>query len=183
MIKRIAAIIMSVLMISAIAFTASAASGINDDEQRLIDAYKNASANGFTFNDSTMNQIEIYFMRDGVDITAEQADGVISYLNEAVSYFGSTGATSLQALSTEQKQHLFQIIKDGAAVVGLTVSYDAANKLFCVYTADGELVYSDAAVIKTTGADYTPAVVTFAVVLMLACAAVVTAKKKGLMQR
>ncbi len=183
MIKRIAAIIMSVLMISAIAFSASAASGINDEEQRLIDAYKDAGINGFVFNESTINQIEIYFMRDGVDITAEQTDGVISYLNEAVSYFGSTGASSLHALSNEQRQHLFEIVKNGAAVVDLTVHYDAANKLFQVYTADGELVYSDASVIKTTGADYTPAVVTFAVVLMLACAAAVAAKKKGLMQR
>ena len=183
MFKRIAAVIMSVLMISAVAFSASAASGINDNEQKLIDAYKSANANGFTFNDYTLNQIEIYFMRDGVDITAEQADQVIAYLNEAVSYFSSTGASSLDALSTQQKQHLLEVVRNGAAVVGLTVNYDAANKLFHVYTADGELVFSDAAVIKTTGADYTPAIITFVVVLMLACAAVVTAKKKGLMQR
>ena len=122
-------------------------------------------------------------MRDGVDITADQADQVIAYLNEAVSYFANTGATSLQSLSTEQKQHLLEIVRNGAAVVGLTVSYDAASKMFQVYTADGELVYYSAVVIKTTGADYTPAIITFAVVLMLACAAVVAAKKKGLMQR
>lgn len=183
MIKRIAAIIMSILMISAVAFSASAASGINTDEQRLIDAYKNAKANGYYFDEYTINQIEIYFMRDGVDITADQADQVIAYLNEAVSYFANTGATSLQSLSTEQKQHLLEIVRNGAAVVGLTVSYDAASKMFQVYTADGELVYSSAVVIKTTGADYTPAIITFAVVLMLACAAVVAAKKKGLMQR
>lgn len=183
MIKRIAAIIMSVLMISAVAFSASAASGINTDEQRLIDAYKSANANGYYFDEYTINQIEIYFMRDGVDITADQADQVIAYLNEAVSYFANTGATSLHALSNEQRQHLFEIVKNGAAVVDLTVHYDAANKLFQVYTADGELVYSSAVVIKTTGADYTPAIITFAVVLMIACAAVVAAKKKGLMQR
>lgn len=183
MIKRIAAVIMSVLMISAIAFTASAASGINENEQRLIDAYRDATINGFYFDDPTMNQIEVYFTRDGVDITSEQADQVIVYLDEAVSYFGSTGAESLQALTSSQRQHLFEIITNGANVVGLTVSYDAVNKLFQVYTADGELVYSSAVVIKRTGADYTPAIVTFAVVLMLAGAAAFAAKKKGLMQR
>ena len=51
-------------------------------------------------------------MRDGVDITAEQADQVIAYLTEAVSYFSSTGASSLDALSTQQKQHLLEVLRN-----------------------------------------------------------------------
>lgn len=183
MIKRIAAVIMSVLMISSAAFSCYAATAVNDHEQRLIDAYKSASANGYTFDDYTINQIEIYFMRDSVDITSQQADQVIGYLDEAVSYFKNTGASSLQALSTQHKQHILEIVRNAAAVVGLTVNYDAANKLFQVYTADGELVFSSVEVIKNTGADGTPSIVIFSVILALAFAAAAAAKKKGLMHR
>ncbi|MGN1456486.1 MAG: hypothetical protein ACI4XP_00880, partial [Acutalibacteraceae bacterium] len=99
-----------------------------------------------------INQAENYF--NTVDITDEQANQVISGIEDAKDYLTSTGASSFNALSAEQVDTFVSKCQSAVAPVNLTLSYTKSNNNVSIVDNDGSTVFT-ATVSSVTGGSTT----------------------------
>ncbi|MGN1456626.1 MAG: hypothetical protein ACI4XP_01580, partial [Acutalibacteraceae bacterium] len=123
--KKILKVLSVGLLSAAVAVSASSvafAAGINEAEQKILDElHTTVTMNGVekTLPADYINQAENYF--NTVDITDEQANQVISGIEDAKAYLTSTGASSFSALSTEQVDTFVSKCQSAVAPVNLTL--------------------------------------------------------------
>lgn len=181
--KIIAVLLALILLLIPMSLTASA-TAINADEQRIIDCLsQKATINDVEFNipKNYVTQAENYLKT--VDVTTEQADEIIAYLEQAIeiikdSHIKST--TDLDVLSYADKKEILDCGKKAALVVGAVLVYDGDH--IVITNEAGEIVFNDDPIVKTTGAnvDFTSIAVSAGVVVLLLAASFVVARKKGL---
>lgn len=161
--KKLSAILISVVLAAASAVSAFAA-GINSSEQAVLDELsKGVSMSGgvMYIPDEYINQAESYF--NTIDMTEEESEEIIAVIKQGESFLESSGASNISDLTFEQKEVLLGYGEKAVAVLGMTMSYDFSAKTLTVYGADGEVAFSaspslskDGTVvenpIKTTGA-------------------------------
>ena len=133
--KKLSAILASATVI-AMASVPAFAAGINSAEQAVLDKLSevNTSYNGgfITNADEMLNQAENYF--NTIDMTDAESKEIIADINDAVDYLKSQGASTVKDLNKAQKQELFTYGQKAANVIGVTVSYDKATRLFLLQT-------------------------------------------------
>ena len=182
--KRIIAVLLSLMLILIpMSITASAAA-INDDEQRIIDCLsQKAEINGkkFIVPKNYVTQAENFLKT--IDATKAQADEIIACVEETIKILKAsklTKTSDLKVLPYEDKAQILALGKQAAAAVGGVLVYD--GELVIVTNAEGETVFSDAPIVKTTGAqlDYTSVAAFAAVVVLVLATSFVVARKKGL---
>lgn len=181
--KIIAMLLAVVLLLVPMSLTASA-TAINADEQRILDCLtQKAGINGATFKIplNYITQAENYLKT--VDVTKEQADEVISFLEKAIKIVKDshiTQTTDLDVLPYEDKEIILDCGKKAAAAAGATLIYDGDHVV--ITNAEGVEVFNDDPIVKTTGAgvDFTTVAVSAFVVVALLSAAFVVARKKEL---
>lgn len=182
--KKVTAILVALMLTAMTAVTAFAA-GINAAEQAVLDEISASS-----FISGFANDAENYF--NTIEMTADESSQIIAIIKEGNSYYASTGAKSVDDLTYEQKEQLFNYGQSAVGVLGMTMSYDKTSKTVTIYAPDGTVVFTgtptdlagggssnggssnggstgivDSNIIKTTGAD-----VNFSGIIAVSAAAV-----------
>lgn len=141
--KKLSAIIAASAIV-AMASVSSFAAGINSAEQSVLDKLSavNSSYNGgfITNANEMLNQAENYF--NTIDLTDAESQEIISYIDDGEAYIKSVGAKTVNDLTAAQKQELFGYGQKAAGVIGVTVSYNKADKTVSAKDKNGNAIVS-----------------------------------------
>jgi hypothetical protein len=121
--KKLSAIFVALLLVAATAMTAFAA-GINENEQKVLDAIKGSvkiKGVEMVWPDAYVNQAENYF--NTIDMTSEQADKIIAVINEGKTYLEGTCNANIPDCTLEQKKALFEYLPRVMAPTGGSASH------------------------------------------------------------
>lgn len=184
--KKMLAMVLAVVLVMAFGVTALAATDVNENEQKILDAVaKTETIDGKTvaIPADLQNEVQTYLMRDGVDLTAEQTATIVEKIEACFDVVVENGAASTEAIQNlpyEAKSQLLTLAQEAAEVVGLTATYDSASKSLVFTDADNNVVAKTETVLKVTGADTTMLVLVAAAVVVLLAGGVIVAKKNRL---
>ena len=182
--KKVIAILLSLMLVVIPMSITASATAINADEQRVIDCLsQKAEVNGkkFIVPKNYVTQAENFLKT--IDATKAQANEIISCVEEAIDILQASDLTKtsdLKVLPYEDKAQILALGKKAAQAVDCVLIYNGKNVV--VTNAKGETVFDDAPIVKTTGVDfdYTSIVVTVAAITLIVAAAFVVSKKSGL---
>lgn len=122
--KKIIAILVAVLTISACAFSASAATGISADEKKIINALSQkitmASGKVVALPDKYINQAEDYLTK--AELTSDQITSILGYINNAQNAVKASKAQSLSVAEENVKKEVVKEAQAAAAVINATLS-------------------------------------------------------------
>jgi len=185
--KLITAIVVALTctLYSTVAF---AATGLNAQEQAILTQLKaGVTVGGTTYNIPAeyINQAETEFMKDGVDVTADQAGVISANITEAAAVMQKAGVTDPMALSAADKKAIVAAVQEAAAAMDYKVSIDTAASgsapvTVTVVSQSGSTVFSNKNVINQTGYDLNATVAVIAFLAVVAAASVTVASKKKL---
>lgn len=197
--KKLVTVLLVVAMIAVMAIPAFAATGVNANEQAVLDKlseYKEMGKNEWKFYipDKYVTSAKNYFVGD-CDMTEEEKDVIIAYIEEgaqivkkeadAAKFDGSV--YNLNTMSQESRSAVLVLGQKACAEVDLNLVYNSAeNKVIITTVKDGTVVFESAPVVKTTGEDFpiTAMTIGLAVVFVLVAgtaAMLVVSKRKGLL--
>lgn len=173
--------ILVVMMLSVLSICAFAAPALNEHEQKIYDAYtKTVTVAGkeIKLDAEWVNLGKNYMLREDVNITAEQAEKILGYIDEAekVAKTAKT-ASEATAFGKEINNKIIDLAAKAAAVVELKTV--VANDHVTFIDAETNKVVAEAdATIKATGAENSvmPAVVLCVLVVLTAVGAVCVRK-------
>ena len=174
--------LVAIIAISLLAVTAFAASSVNADEQRTLDAAGETvtvAGKDYKLDAAWLNECKNYFLKDDVDLTAAQADEIIGYIKQVQDLVKTSPYVKDLRFTPEINKQAFALINKAAAVNGVTFTY--SNGTFTVTDASGAVIFTTTATIKPTGANgfVLPAVV-LASLLVVAGAGAFCVKKFAL---
>ena len=197
--KKLVCMLFVLALIASLSFSVFAASGINANEQAVLDKLSTGKVigdNGWTFEvpQEYINTAKNYFAGD-CDMTETEKDAILAYINkgmdivkkEADAQEFSGTEYSLSKMSQAARTEVLELGKDACAEVDLNLVYDAKANEVVITPVDSETpVFESAPVIKTTGESFpvTAASVVAAVSVVLVMGTVamfVVAKKNGLL--
>lgn len=122
--KKIIAILVAVLTISACAFSASAATGISADEKKIINALSQkitmASGKVVALPDKYINQAEDYLTK--AELTSDQITSILGYIKNAQNAVKASKAQSLSVAEENVKKEVVKEAQAAAAVINATLS-------------------------------------------------------------
>ena len=132
-----ASMLSALVAVSAVA-TVSAAAGINDAEQQVLDSLNAGieleSGEVLEVPPGRINEAENYFAQDDVDLDQEQAGSIVAQIDAAKDYIIETGITSWSELDDSMRSELISFAQSAADDAGLEVSISADGN---VSTATG----------------------------------------------
>ncbi|MBQ3409313.1 MAG: LPXTG cell wall anchor domain-containing protein [Clostridia bacterium] len=138
--KKLTAIV-ATLLVAATIFATKSHAFSKADLQEYMTTQKDFTGTELIIRSKDKAKLESFFKK--TEITDEQAEKIKGYIDEAVKYMNEDGAKSPNKVSTkEKKQRLLQFAKDAAAVLNLTVSYDASEERLDIYDANGKFIDS-----------------------------------------
>ena len=180
--KKVIAILFTVLMLSTLCLPAFAASDINADEQRVIDVLDDVvnskAGKKMTLKVSDINHAKNFMMRDEINLTKAQAAEIIAGADKCYDIVVASGleAEKLTDMKDADRKALLAAANEAGAPVGVTVEYNFADDKV-EFTYQGTIIATVEPTIKITGADYTMLfVIMGAAVVALAALAVVVKK-------
>lgn len=166
--------------------TVFAASGINAAEQTILnklDTTVTVGSDTVKLPNQYKNQAYNYMLSDGVDFTQQQAKDVSAKMDECIALVESEQASSLKDLSSKTQQALLTKAQEAASIVGLVLSFDAANGTVIIKNTNGQVIANSDKTIKATGFDATSIYASMAAFVALLAACGVVAKKKNLFHK
>ncbi len=183
--KRLGSMLMVLALLVAIPLSASASSGINAHEQRILDALSEPiQLEGRTTSlpAQYINQARTYVMRADVDLTSSEANQIIGYINQARDLVINGGFSSFSEMPQSFLNQLIELAQRAAAVIGLTLSFDLSSGLpvITIVSDSGEVVVDGDNVIKQTGLGVTASAVVLLGLTGAVGACGVVAKKRNL---
>ena len=191
--KILAFIIAAAIMLSVVAFSASAAGTFGDYEQKLIDLIGtdteikiDGELAKIHVPDNYVNQAKTYFASTEGDINEEQYKEIVSYIEagkkqiiDAVeadhSLVLANGEVDIAHTPKEVKKSVLEQGQKACEVVDMKLEYTGEKVV--ITTDAGEQVFSDEPIVKTTGADMSVAFGMAFVMFAVAVTAVFAAKK------
>ena len=138
--KRVTILIATILVALSIFATKSAAF-TKADLYDYMTTKKNFTGTELIIRNSDKAKLESFFKK--TEITDAQAEQIKGYIEAAVKYMNEDGAKSPNKVSTTEKKHvLLQFAKDAAAVLNMSVKYDASEERLDIYDANGKFIDS-----------------------------------------
>lgn len=175
MIKKIIAASVSAVMMFAMTVSAFAAGTVDANAQAILD-----ELNAKKVPAEYVSQAKNYFEKDGVSVTADQAQVIITNIDEAAAIAKAAGLKTKDDLlkaSTATIESIVAKAQAAAAVLNLKVTYDAKTGIVTIIDSSSKVIFTTNVGTKKTGADSmsTVAVISF-LGLAVATLAVVTKK-------
>lgn len=134
---------------------ALAATGISDAEQLILDKLKSgAEINGEMsyLPIAYLNQAENELISNEVDLTVEQADVIISKIDEAVELISAMGNVDMNSLpNSEAALKLLTVATEAANAIDYEVSLDIVNSSIDVRNSEGDTVFIAKNMVNQTG--------------------------------
>ena len=123
-----ASMLSALVAVSAVA-TVSAAAGINDAEQQVLDSLDAGieleSGEVLEVPDGRINEAENYFAQDDVDLDQEQAGSIVAQIDAAKDYIIETGITSWSELDDSMRSELVSFAQSAADDANLKITVTA----------------------------------------------------------
>ena len=139
-IKRVTLALATILVALSIFATKSAAF-TKADLYDYMTTKKDFTGTELIIRNSDKAKLESFFKK--TEITDAQAEQIKGYIEAAVNYMNEDGAKSPNKVSTTEKKHrLLQFAKDAAAVLNMSVKYDASEERLDIYDANGKFIDS-----------------------------------------
>ncbi len=192
--KKLACLMVVAVLLAVSMIPAFAASGINKNEQELLNYVKTAYVvNGTTITvpQEYMTALENVFAN--VDVTDAQYKEIKAILDEALAFCKSKNLTEIDDITkTGSTQTLLDYARKALAVIGCTLATkgslkDADHGTLIIYDANGKVIAElhpaiiksgkSSGVVDKTGADYTSAAICGVSAVAVLAAASVAVKK------
>lgn len=123
-----ASMLSALVAVSAVA-TVSAAAGINDAEQQVLDnlgtGIELESGETLEVPAGKVAEAENYFAQDDVDLDQDQADSIVAQIDAAKDYIIETGITSWAELTDDMRSELTGMAQTAADNAGLDITVSA----------------------------------------------------------
>ncbi len=188
--KKLLALLTTMALALVFASGVMAATDINVHEQKLIDKFTTGAViDGETvvLAVEEINLAKNFFMRDEIDLTEEDVNGLLAAIDEIIVIAQAAKAQNFSDLSNSDKLAVVAIAEAAVAAiesVELTFSYDFDTNIASILNADGavlaqSVVGDDSTVIKDTANDLTMTWVILAGLMLLVGASFVVGHKKG----
>lgn len=135
----------AILLIAALAaltiFATKSSAFSKADLQEYMTTKKDFTGTQLIIRESDKAKLASFFKK--TEMTDAQATKIRDYIDQAVKYMNADGAKSPNKMSTTEKKHkLLQFAKDAAAVLNMSVKYDASEERLDIYDANGKFVDS-----------------------------------------
>ena len=135
------AILLATIMVALTVFATKSAAFSKADLYDYMTTKKDFTGTELIIRNGDKVKLESFFKK--TEITDEQAEKIKNYIEEAVNYMNEDGAKSPNKVSTTEKKHrLLQFAKDAAAVLNMSVKYDASEERLDIYDANGKFIDS-----------------------------------------
>lgn len=181
--KMIGSALMALGLIIAAPLSAAASTGINANEQAILDELNV----GITLEGRTtylpaqyINQATTYLQRSDVDVTSSESAQIISYIQKARSLAENSGYSSFSEMPTDFVNQLIALAQNAASVLGLTLSFDVNGGVVTIVSDSGDVVVDGSGVIKQTGFDFSASAAVIIALMGAVGACAVVAKKRNL---
>lgn len=181
--KKIGSALLVLGLLVASPLAASASSGINANEQRILDALSTPiqlEGRSTTLPAQYINQARNYSLRADVDITSSQADEIIGYINEGRALAEGSGYSYFSEMPASLQNQLLALAQKAAAVLGLTISFDFNTGIVTIISESGDVVVDGSGVIKQTGFDFSTSSAVMIALMGVVGTCAVVAKKRNL---
>ncbi|MDD2495821.1 MAG: hypothetical protein PHV07_05150 [Oscillospiraceae bacterium] len=170
--KKIIATITIVMLVVLSVLSASAATQINTDEQKVLDALSGSittSDGSVTIPDSYINQVKQYLLAKEIDAT--EATTILAKINEAKTVTKTVPGTSFTKvydnMTSATKNNVIGIAQDAADVAGATLTVNATAKTVTIADSEAGTFVFDLNAIKKTGVSGNAVMAGIASVLLL----------------
>jgi hypothetical protein len=134
---------------------AMAATGISDAEQLILDKLvAGAEMNGEMsyLPIEYVNQAENELIGNEVDLTAKQADMIISKIDEAIEIIAEMGNVDMNSIpNSEAALRLLTVATEAASAVDYELSVDIVNSSIDVRNSEGDTVFIAKNMVNQTG--------------------------------
>ena len=138
--KKIA-VVLAAMMVALAIFATKSAAFTKADLYDYMTTKKDFTGTYLIIRDSDKAKLDSFFKK--TEITDAQAEQIKGYIEAAVNYMNEDGAKSPNKVSTVEKKHvLLQFAKDAAAVLDMSVKYDASEERLDIYDANGKFIDS-----------------------------------------
>lgn len=174
------------MCVACMSVTVGAASGINPSEQKILDVLRagvTVEGKVVSLDVSYINSAENYMNSDGVDITASQADVVVSQVSAAKQVIIDNKITDLKTIDKKFQDQIIGYAQSAASELGLVLVVDYSSKTIIVKDSSGKVIFTASKVIKNTGDDYTRTLALSGAIALLIAGAGVIAVRKGLFSK
>lgn len=197
--KKLVTILFVLAMIAVLPLSAFAATGINANEQAVLDKLESSSvmgANGWTFAipQAYVNSAKNYFAGD-CDMTEAEKNAILSYIDSGMAIVKKEADAqkfdgkvySLSKMSDAARTEVLELGQKACAEVDLSLTYvPTSNQVVITSVGSSTPVFESAPVIKTTGQDFAlnAGMIVVAVVAVIALGSAVmfgVSKKNGLL--
>ncbi len=190
--KKILALLSMLSLVLLFASSAMAATDINEFEQKLIDKFtEGALIDGetVTLSEEEINLAKNFFMRDEIDLTEADVDGLLAAIDQIILIAQGANAVNFSDLTSAQKLEVVAIAEAAVAAIAsveLTFSYDFDTNVAKILDGSGNIlaetvVGDDSTVIKETGNDLLMTWSVLSAIVLLVGGSFVVARRKGLL--
>jgi len=163
---------------------AMAATGLSEAEELILERLsEGVEMNGIIVRPpaSYLNQAENELMKNGVDITKEQAEIINLKIEEAAELVNTVSMDDIVHFkNSDTAKKLMIFVEEAAAVVNYTVSFDITKGTFNILNSEGNYVFMAKDVINQTGYDMTSTAIVGSVLLSLLVVCFVIASRMKL---
>lgn len=126
---------------------------VNSEEQRVLDVLNTeikVTDGTVKLEDVNIKKAENYFKT--IDMTKEQADEIIGYLQKGIALIKENDVSNVWDLSHAKKLELLGYGNQATNVCGMTLTYNRTRSIFEIRDNEtSALVYEQEAVLKITG--------------------------------
>ena len=134
-------VLTATVLVALTVFATKSAAFTKADLYDYMTTKKDFTGTELIIRNSDKAKLESFFKK--TEITDAQAEQIKGYIESAVNYMNEDGAKSPNKMSSTEKKHkLLQFAKDAAAVLNMSVKYDASEERLDIYDANGKFVDS-----------------------------------------
>lgn len=160
----------------------TSANALNENESKIIaELEAGVTVNGTVVNLPAQQKYDAqkYFSTPGVDVSDAQYNVISTQILAGKNYVVSNNIQDLLSVTAKQGQDLIDIATPAANILGLTISFDAISRTIMVLDADGNILSMLEVPIKDTGSMLSTTILMGGMLLAMAAAFGLFAKKKG----
>lgn len=197
--KKFVSILFAAMLIAALCISAFAATGINANEQAVLDKLSVSKAIGANNHEYAVpveyvNTAKNYFAGD-CDMTEAQKDAIIGYIDQGIAILKAqadeqkitTDVYKLRDMNAEARSKVLELGQKACAEVGLDLIYNGStDQVIITPVGSTTPVFASSPLVKTTGENFvmtTGKLLLLVASVLIACTTgmFVIAKKKGLL--
>lgn len=163
------------VMLATFTFASNVSAKGNDTLLTYANQSHNIAGENISLSNGDIAKIERFLNSN--DVTDEQANGVIAKCDQIIAILNREGVKDVTKLSKNVKNEVFNLAKEAANIVGVTLSYDKANKEIVAYKGNQRIdAISLNPYLRQTGSANTLVLVLSGAII--AASAIVVARKR-----